>query len=62
MQNSVYELYYDILKRAVDAGIQYGEVQKITVHVNKTEGDIYEIPEADMTAMDKAMISREVLE
>ena len=62
MQNSVYEIYYNILKNAMDKGIQYGEVQKITVHVNKTEGDIYEIPEEDMTAMDKAMISRSVLE
>ena len=62
MQNSVYELYYDILKKTVDGGIQYGEVQNITVHVNKTEGNIYEIPEDDMTAMDKAMISREVVE
>lgn len=62
MQNSVYEIYYNILKSAMDKGIQYGEVQKITVHVNKTKGDIYEIPEEDMTAMEKAMISRSVLE
>ncbi len=61
MQNSVYEIYYNILKSTMDAGIQYGEAEVITVHVNKSEGNVYEIPEEEMTALDEKMISQETM-
>jgi hypothetical protein len=61
MQNSVYEIYYNILKSTMDAGIEYGEAEVITVHVNKGEGNVYEIPEDEMTALDEQMISQETM-
>ncbi|WP_346908225.1 hypothetical protein [Faecalicatena orotica] len=62
MQNHIYELYYEILNQDLEKGLQYGETEVITVHVNRGEGDIYEIPQEDMTALDEAMLSQTVLQ
>lgn len=62
MQNHIYEIYYNILNGVLSDGLQYGEAQTVTVHVNRGEGDIYEVPKEDMTSLDDKMLSREVLQ
>lgn len=62
MQNQIYDLYYHILNEVVEHGLSYGEPEVVTVHVNKGEGDIYEIPGEDMKALDDKMLSRKVLQ
>lgn len=62
MQNHIYDIYYHILNEVLEQGLSYGEAEKVTVHINKGEGDIYEIPKEDMTALDDKMLSREVLQ
>lgn len=62
MQNHIYELYYNILNGELGKGLNYSEAEVVTVHVNKGEADIYEIPGEDMTALDDKMLSRKVLE
>lgn len=61
IQNHVYQTYYDVLTEELDAGLAYGEAKNITVHINKTEEGVYEIPEEDLRALDQAMISQEKL-
>ncbi|PWJ47061.1 hypothetical protein [Faecalicatena contorta] len=61
MQNNVYEIYYNILKSTVDQGIKYGEAEVVTVHVNKGDGNVYEILKEDMVTLDEKMISQDVL-
>lgn len=60
MQNKVFEIYYDILRASIDAGINYGEAQTVTMHVNKGSGNVYEIPEADLTALDELTIAADI--
>lgn len=51
-----------MLTEELDAGLTYGEAENITVHINKTEEGIYEIPEKDLRTLDQAMISQKKLE
>lgn len=62
IQNQVYQTYYEVLKTALNDGLTYGEVENITVHMNRMEDGAYEIPEEDLRALDQAMISQEKLE
>lgn len=62
MQNHIYEIYYNILNGVLENGLNYGEAQTVTVHVNRGEGDIYEVPQEDMASLDNKMLSREVLQ
>ena len=62
MQNHIYDIYYHILNEVLEQGLSYGKAEKVTVHINNGEGDIYEIPKEDMTALDDKMLSREVLQ
>lgn len=62
MQNHIYELYYNILNGELEKGVNYSEAEVVTVHVNKGEGDIYEIPDEDMTKLDDTMLSQTVLQ
>lgn len=59
IQNQVYQTYYDVLTEELNAGLTYGEAENITVHISRTEEGVYEIPEADLRALDQAMISQE---
>lgn len=61
MQNHIYDLYYHILNENLEKGLSYGEPETVTVHVNKGEEDIYEIPKEDMSQLDDKMLTREVL-
>lgn len=61
MQNQVFEIFYNILRESLDAGVNYGEPQTITMHVNKDANNVYEIPEADLTALDNLTLSTDVL-
>lgn len=61
MQNNVYEIYYNILKSTIDEGIKYGEAEIVTVHINKVDGNVYEILKEDMVTLDEKMISQDVL-
>lgn len=60
MQNKVFEIYYNILRASIDAGINYGEAQTVTMHVNKGNNNVYEIPEADLTALDELTIAADI--
>lgn len=62
IQNHVYQTYYEVLQTAMNDGLTYGKAQNITVHINRNEEGAYEIPEEDLRALDKAMISQEKLE
>ena len=61
MQNDVYQIYYEVLKSACDAGLKYGEAEKITLHVVKTEEKGYEIQDKDMQVLDSTLISEKEL-
>ncbi len=62
MHNQVYEIYYNVLRAALDEGVGYGEQESITVHVNKNEDDKYGILEEDLTELDKKLISMDIPE
>lgn len=59
MQNNVYEIYYNILKSTIESGIPYGEAEVVTVHINKTDENIYEIPKTDVKVLHDKMISQD---
>lgn len=61
MQNHVFELYYQILKNALEDEVQYGDPETVTVHVNRDEDNIYSIPKEDIAALDEKTISMEIL-
>lgn len=61
MQNQIYQIYYELLNAQVEAGVKYGEAQKITMHISKNDEDIYEIKQEDMSQLDQKMISKESL-
>lgn len=61
IQAKVYQIYYEVLKAGMDAGVNYGAPENITVHIHKTEDGVYEIPDEDLRALDNAMISQEKL-
>lgn len=61
MQNSVYQIYYEVLKEGVDAGIKYGKPEDLVMHVNKNGKDTYEIPAEDICNLDERLISRKKL-
>lgn len=58
MQNNVYEIYYNILKNTIESGIPYGEAETLTVHINKSEGNVYEVPKEDIKTLHDKMISQ----
>ncbi|CUX44489.1 hypothetical protein [Clostridium sp. C105KSO13] len=58
MQNNVYQIYYNILKSTIEAGIPYGDTETVTVHVNKSDGNVYEIPKEDVKTLHDKMISQ----
>lgn len=60
MMNHVFEIYYNILRESLDAGVNYGEAQTITMHVNKGDDNVYEIPEADLSALDELTIATDI--
>lgn len=59
IQDHVYQTYYDVLTEELNIGLTYGEAENITVHINKTEEGVYEIPDEELRALDQAMISQE---
>lgn len=61
MKQAVYQIYYDILKEELDAGLKYEEAQTIVIHVNKTEEGTYEIPVEDIQLLDTKLISQKRL-
>lgn len=62
MQNHVFELYYQILKEALDSDVQYGDPETVVIHINRDENNVYSIPETDITALDEKTISMKILE
>lgn len=62
IQNQVYQTYYEVLRAGLNDGLNYGEEENITVHINRTEEGAYEIPDEDLRAIDQAMISQEKLQ
>lgn len=61
IQNTIYEMYYNILREALDAGLNYGDPQTITVHVNLGDDKVYSIPEEDMQDLDNLTITTDSL-
>ncbi len=61
MKQEVYQIYYDILKKELDAGLKYGPAQTVLIHVNKTEEGTYEIPAEDIQMLDSNLISQKKL-
>lgn len=58
--NKEVEMYYDVLRESLDAGVHYGEAQTITVHVELNKDKVYEIPEADFRALDALTLSTDI--
>ena len=56
MQSQVYQIYYDVLSEAPDAGLLYGEAQETVLHVTKNEDGEYEIAAEDMKTLDGLLI------
>ena len=56
MQREIYQIYYDVLKSQMDAGMLYGEVQDAVLHVRKEGGTEFEIVQEDMDKLDSLLI------
>lgn len=56
MQSQVYQIYYDVLSEALDAGLLYGEAQETVLHVAKNGDGEYEIDSEDMKTLDGLLI------
>ncbi|MCI8836394.1 MAG: hypothetical protein HFH24_13745 [Ruminococcus sp.] len=61
IQAKVYQIYYEVLQAGLEAGPHFGETEKVTVHIQKTEDGVYEIPSEDLKTLDASMISQEKL-
>ncbi len=62
IENQVYQIYYEILQSAVDAGVRYGEAQNVIIHINRMEDGTYEIPKEEIGKLNLCLISREKLQ
>ena len=51
-----HQIYYDVLKSQMDAGMLYGEVQDAVLHVRKEGGTEFEIVQEDMDKLDSLLI------
>ena len=56
MRNEIYQIYYNVLKDQVDAGMLYGEAQEITLHVTKEGFREFLIDREDMDSLDGMLI------
>lgn len=56
MQSQVYQIYYDVLREALDKGSLYGEVRDVTVRVEKTGFTSFEADGEDMDILDSLLI------
>ncbi len=56
MQNQVYQIYYDVLREALDKGSLYGEVKDVSVHVEKTGMTSFKADKEDMDFLDSLLI------
>lgn len=61
IQEQVYQLYYNILKNAVDSGVKYGQAEDIKLHIEKKDIKTYEIRKEDLQKLDGKLISRKLL-
>lgn len=56
MQERVYQIYYDVLRDAMDRGSLYGEVKDVSVRVEKTGMSSFEADKEDMDFLDSLLI------
>ena len=56
MQREIYQIYYDVLKSQMDAGMLYGEAEDAVLHVTKEGGADFEIDKEDMDKLDSLLI------
>ena len=56
MQREIYQIYYDVLKGQMDAGMLYGEAEDAVLHVTKEGGADFEIDKDDMDKLDSLLI------
>lgn len=56
MQSRVYQIYYDVLREAMDKGSLYGEVKDVSVRVEKTGITSFEADKEDMDFLDSLLI------
>lgn len=59
MQSRVYQIYYEVLREGVDAGLLYGEPQDTVLHVSKNADGEYEINAEDRKTLDGMLIEDE---
>ena len=52
----MYQIYYDVLREALDNGSLYGEVKDVFVRVKKTGLTSFEANEEDMDFLDSLLI------
>ena len=57
IQMKIFEIYYNLLREKVDAGLTYEEPQVVTVRVEKDSNNVYTVSEEDLTALDEAMFT-----
>lgn len=62
IESHIFDIYYKILRSGLDKGLEYGTPEVVTVHVNKTKGNIYEIPQKDLVNLDSKTISLKSLQ
>lgn len=56
MQVAVYQIYYDVLKQAMEQGINYGSPCKMTLHLEQDDQGYYEIRKSDLQRLDQLLI------
>ena len=56
MQNQIYQIYYDVLRKRVDSGMLYGGARNVQLHVTKTSSREFTIDQEDMDRLDSMLI------
>ena len=56
MQNQIYQIYYDVLRKRVDSGMLYGGARNVQLHVTKTSSREFTIDQKDMDRLDSMLI------
>ncbi len=56
MQSRIYQIYYEVLREAMDKGSLYGEAKDVSVRVKKTGMTSFEADKEDMDRLDSVLI------
>ena len=51
-----YQLMYDLMTQKMDAGLEYGDPEEVTLHISPDENGVFQIDQSDLTAVENALV------